>query len=136
MRKYKLWVWIVILMLLILSGCNKPAGNEVSLGQEFTLSVGQSVMVAGENLSIKFIDVTSDSRCPKGATCIWEGEVSALIEITSSGSTYRKVLTQPGSSSSTKTSFTNYEIMFDIQPYPELNKEIDRKDYRLELVIN
>ena len=40
--------------------------NEVSLDHEFSLSPGQSTMIAGENLAIKFIEVISDGRCPKG----------------------------------------------------------------------
>ena len=38
--------------------------NEVNLDQEFSLSPGQSTMIKGENLVIKFIEVISDGRCP------------------------------------------------------------------------
>jgi hypothetical protein len=40
--------------------------NEVNLDQEFSLSPGQSTMIKGENLVIKFIEVISDGRCPRG----------------------------------------------------------------------
>ena len=84
--------------------------NEVNLDQEFSLSLGQSIMIAGENLAIKFIEVISESS-------------------------YRKVLTQPGLSGPSKTSFTNYEITFDLRPYPEVSKAPDKKGYHLRLVI-
>jgi hypothetical protein len=42
--------------------------NEVKLGQEFTLSIGQNAAITGENLTIKFAEVISDSRCPQGVT--------------------------------------------------------------------
>ena len=118
-------------------GCGKKIPNEVeaSLGQEFTLSIGQSASLSGENLTIKFVKVISDSRCPTGATCIWAGEASSLIKITSSESAFSKVLTQSGSSQS-KTSFAGYEITFDLQPYPELGKETKEKDYHLHLSIS
>ena len=110
--------------------------NEVNLDQEFSLSLGQSIMIAGENLVIKFIEVISDGRCPGGAICIWPGEASCLTEITThSESSYRKVLTQPGRSGPSKTSFANYEITFDLQPYPEVSKAPDKKGYHLRLVI-
>ena len=110
--------------------------NEVNLDQEFSLSLGQSIMIAGENLAIKFIEVISDGRCPRGTICIWPGEANCLIEITThSESSYRKVLTQPGLSGPSKTSFTNYEITFDLQPYPEVSKAPDKKGYHLRLVI-
>ena len=102
--------------------------NKAALEQEFSLSLGQSIVIAGENLVIKFIKVISDGRCPKGAICIWPGETNCLIEITThSESSYRKVLTQPGLSTLSKTSFANYKITFDLQPYPELGKAQDKK---------
>ena len=136
MLKYPILIWIAISLLLVLSGCAKPAGKEVNLDKEFTLSVGQIAAVVGENLTIKFVEVISDSRCPKGATCIWAGEVNCLVEITKSQSTNTKVLTQPGLSTPSKTSFTDYEITFDVEPYPELGKEINKKDYHLQLIIS
>ena len=115
----------------------KYAANEVNLDQEFSLTLGQNIMIAGENLAIKFIEIISDGRCPKGAICIWPGEANCLTEITTRPeSIYLKVLTQPGPSKTSKTSFANYEITFDLQPYPELGKAIDKKDYHLRLVIS
>jgi hypothetical protein len=111
--------------------------NEVNLDQEFSLSLGQSIMIAGESLVIKFIEVISDGRCPRGAICIWPGEANCLTEITTRPeSIYLKVLTQPGPSKTSKTSFANYEITFNLQPYPEGGKAVDKKDYHLRLVIS
>lgn len=136
MRKYVLGLSVAILVLIPLSGCTKPVVDEVSLDKEFTISVGQSVSVKGEDLTITFVEVVSDSRCPTGATCIWAGEASSLIEITDSASTYRKVLTEPGSSSPTKADFTGYEVMFNLLPYPVLGKETKAKDYLLKLIVS
>jgi len=136
MRKYVLWVWTIVSVLLVLPGCAKPTGIEVDLGKEFTLSIGQSAAVAGEDLSVKFVEVVSDSRCPQGATCIWAGEASCLIEVTSSGSTYRKLLTQSGNSGPSQTDFLKYEITFDLEPYPQVGRETKEGDYRLQLVFN
>jgi hypothetical protein len=113
------------------------AASEVNLDQEFSLSLGQSIMIAGEGLVIKFIEVISDGRCPRGAICIWPGEANCLTEITTRlESIYLKVLTQPGPSKTSKTSFANYEITFDLRPYPEVGKAVDKKDYHLRLVIS
>ena len=146
MKDSKFRFFVVLVALLVFSvGCTSSVTttttpgtiiNQVALGQEFALSIGQSAAVAGESLSIKFIQVISDSRCPKGAVCIWAGEASCLIEITSSETKYSKVLTQPGPSSPAKTNFADYDITFDLQPYPEVGKEIDKKDYLLQLVIS
>jgi len=131
-----MWLLIAVSVLVPLSGCTQPAVDEVNLDTEFTLAVGQTATVAGENLSTKFVEVVSDSRCPKGATCIWAGEASCLIELTASDATLSKVLTQPGPSSPSTATVAGYDIAFDILPYPELGKQIAAKDYRLQMVVS
>jgi hypothetical protein len=101
------------------------------------LSPEQSATIIGENLVIKFVEVISDGRCPRGAICIWPGEAYCLTEITTlPESIYLKMLTQPGPFKTAKTSFANYEITFDLQPYPEFGKAVDKKGYHLHLVIS
>jgi hypothetical protein len=132
MRRHLLWV--LPLILVILSGCaGQPSELKVGLSQKFALAIGQSAAITEEGLKIKFIEVIGDSRCPQGVQCIWAGEASSLIEITYSGSTYRKVLTQLGASGPALNDFGMYKITFDLQPYPEAGQEIKDKDYRLEL---
>jgi hypothetical protein len=137
-------VTAVILSVLMLSACSTdssststPTPDEFSLGQEFSLSVGQMAAVTGENLAIKFIEVTSDSRCPRDVTCIWAGEVSCLIEVTKGSlAPYKLVLTQPGLTDQTATqNFDGYEIMFRVDPYPAAGKPITKDEYRLVMTI-
>jgi hypothetical protein len=47
----------------------------------FTLGVGQKAS-AGP-LTLKLLQITSDSRCPQAAVCIWAGEVTAQVELIS-----------------------------------------------------
>jgi len=114
-----------------------PSPDEVSLGLEFTLSVGQNAAVKGENLTIKFIEVTSDSRCPRNVTCIWAGEVSCLIEVTKGTlDSYRLVLTQPGLTDQTASQdFDGYEIAFRVEPYPVAGKQIAQDEYRVVMTV-
>jgi hypothetical protein len=129
------WLAIAVSVLLAVSGCSKSEVVQVDPGTEFSLSVGQVGVLTGEDIQIEFVEVISDSRCPTGATCIWAGEASCLIEITDDASTYSKVLTQPGHSTPSTTDYAEYEIAYDILPYPELGKEIETKEYRLQLTI-
>ena len=123
-------------ILLMSEGCASQTGGSARPGQEFNLEAGQSASIVGENLKIRFIEVTNDSRCPQGATCIWAGEAGCLVEITDSESSLSRTLVQPGFSRPAKTDFKEYEITFDLQPYPEVGKERQIKDYRLHLAIS
>ena len=115
------------------SGCNHSTEK---LGVEFSLNIGQSTSVEGENLQIKFLGIIGDSRCPKGATCVWQGEVSCAVEITYHESLHNVVLTQPGLTDkpSSKT-FKEYEITFQVEPYPEVTKTISKNEYQLILTV-
>ncbi len=136
MNRCVVWLSIAVSVLVPLSGCTQPAVDEVSLDTEFTLAVGQTATVAGEDLSIEFVEVVSDSRCPKGATCVWAGEASCLVDITTRGSTDRVTLTQPGLSSPSTATVAGYDIAFDVLPYPELGTQTDAHDYRLALTVS
>jgi hypothetical protein len=135
MRKHMLWV--LPLVILILSGCaGQSSGLKAGLGEKFTLAIGQNATITGEDLNIRFVEVVADSRCAQGVQCIWAGEASSHIEITYSGVTYQKILTQPGASEPPQADFAAYEITFDLQPYPQAGEQIKDKDYRLELQVD
>ena len=53
----------------------------VSIGDEFTLALGQTVVIAGKNVSIQFRKVIEDARCPMNARCVWEGNAKIALHI-------------------------------------------------------
>jgi hypothetical protein len=44
-----------------------------------TLRVGDQKKVTDEKLKIRFAEVVEDSRCPKGANCVWAGNAKMKI---------------------------------------------------------
>ncbi|MFC1864286.1 hypothetical protein ACFLYG_00445 [Chloroflexota bacterium] len=121
-------------MLFVVAACNS---DTVSLGQEFSLRIGESASIRGEELQVRFLEVTEDSRCPTGVVCIWEGRVSGLLEITYRESLHRVELTEPGLTSwPPGNSFKEYMIAYHVEPYPQAGTEIAAEDYRLFLRIS
>ena len=93
-------------------------------------------MITGEDLVIKFVEVSEDSRCPKGVTCVWEGRVTALVEISTDGSSQQLELTEPGlTDAPARETFKVYEITYKVGPYPEVGKEISADEYRLLITV-
>ena len=127
----------VLLLLLLLAACGGEAGEvKANLGQEFSLSIGQTASIQDEALKLKFLEVISDSRCPKDVTCVWQGQASCLVEITYSELLHKVTLIQPGlSEEPSQIDFNDYLIKFNLTPYPEAGKEIKKNDYRLRLVV-
>lgn len=136
MRKY---VFLLILMVLSLAigGCTSSSQElKAQLDKEFSLQIGQTALLAGENARITFKEVITDSRCPTGVTCIWAGQVSCLTEVTKDGTTNELVLTLPGSSDPATESFNGYKVAFNVTPYPEAGKQIAQDEYRLALTVS
>jgi len=133
----RIFILFVTFMLVFSFGCTSQT-NEIraDLGQEFNLHIGQTAFIEDEQIKFKFVEVVADSRCAKGATCIWQGEITCTVEITYLESLHRKTLTQPGlTEEPSRDAFKEYIITFNVQPYPELEKEIKTNEYRLQLVI-
>ena len=97
MSKYVLYTLAILSLILLLSGCSgRPSELKASPGQEFSLSIGQSALITGENIQIKFEEIVEDSRCPKDVTCVWAGRVSCIVRLTDGESSDEMVLTEPG----------------------------------------
>jgi len=130
-------ILISLLILTILSGCQGSDGTvKATLDKEFSLAPGQTTMLTGEPLTVQFIEVQEDSRCPKGAMCIWQGRVSAVLQVSDGSDSTKMVLTEPGlSDQHGRGTYKQYEFTSHVQPYPELVKQIDKEDYRILLTI-
>ena len=137
MSKLRFTLLAVLLMLLFLAACGGKAGEvKTDLGQEFSLSIGQTASIQSEQLKIKFLEVVNDSRCPGRVMCFWQGQASCLVEITYLESLNKVTLTQPGlTEEPSRLDFNDYVIQFNLTPYPEAGKVIKNSDYRLQVVI-
>ncbi len=138
MQKYSLYLLVSLIIVLSLSSCVGGIGEaKARLGEQFIMPVGQSVVIIGEDLGIKFVEVSEDNRCPKGASCVWAGRVTALIEISTDGSSQQLELTEPGLTDAPAwDTFKEYELIYKVEPYPEAGKEISSDEYRLLITVS
>jgi len=71
---------IGILTVLLSPSCDK---GEINYNSDIKLYKNQPVKVGGaENIFLEATEIT-DSRCPKDAVCVWEGNAMATIRISS-----------------------------------------------------
>lgn len=126
-----------LLILITAVGCQNSEGRiRASINNEFSLAIGQIAELKGEQITLQFEGIQEDSRCPKGATCIWQGRVSSILQISDNGLSSKIVLTEPGLSDQYgKSTYKQYEFTSHVQPYPELGKKILSEDYRLFLTV-
>lgn len=107
----------------------------VHLDQSFALHAGASARVASEKLEIRFEAVASDSRCPKGAQCIVEGD--AIVRITvkkaSARTSYELHTSERAAQEASHDGLTIRLLRLD--PYPVEGKALDRRDYEATLQV-
>jgi len=69
---------------LLAVACVEPS-TEVPLDQDFELSLGQTVAIAGTAHRVTFEAVSEDSRCPTDAVCVWAGNARVSLRVTAAG---------------------------------------------------
>ena len=75
----------LLVMSLLLAACDtsmEPSRKPIvhaALNVPFTLDAGQSAILDDEELSVTFVRVLEDSRCPIDATCIYAGDATMSI---------------------------------------------------------
>lgn len=110
--------------------------NEVvnTLAESDSMKLGEELLL--EDISIKFIKVISDSRCPESVTCIWEGEAEVLLGINFNQAYFEKQVVVKGSTSEVLEMGNLQLSLLYLDPYPVTPKKINPKDYSLGLQLN
>lgn len=146
-------LFYVLLVALISIGCHQvsttvPAfsnsnrvdnSSMVRVGNEFDLGVNQVANFDSENLIVKFVGIESDSRCPTGSRCFWQGQVKATVSMEQSGENLGEftLIKAVGQSSLAIATVAGYEIkLLDVSPYPRQNSKPDVADYVVTLTIS
>ncbi len=140
MKRCLVIIGLIIILLLpsVSLSCSTASTTDThiqaALGEEFILPLGQTVDLTGEDLWLKFVSVTSDSRCPTGVECIWAGEANCRMEIQMGETHSWPTFIQSGSSVS-EYGFQRYIFTFKLMPYPEAGNEIQDSEYYLMITI-
>lgn len=112
---------------------------KVKLNQEFRLKVNQIAFIESENIKIKFLDGTEDSRCPSGVVCFWEGQVVVSVNIIKDAQEMDFNLTlrpRIGEGDLAVKDFDGYSIkLVNVEPYPESGVEIKPSEYIASFII-
>ena len=100
------------------------------------MSIGQQVIIRGEDLRLEFRDISEDSRCPANVNCIQAGQAVCDIVLTHGDSFSTVTLVQPGLTDKYAIETVNgYILSFNVTPYPQDEQPIPSGLYRLHLVV-
>ena len=112
-----------------------PAQPSRPLGQPFELRTGASATV-GDDLTVTFDRVRSDSRCPLDALCVQAGEavIALTLSQSSSARAERELRTTPATS---EASYQSFRVkLVALAPYPKSTEQIRPEDYVATLTVD
>lgn len=90
--------------------------------ETLTLRKGAQKTVAHGKLTVKFISVVEDSRCPANAKCVWAGNAKVRISVRS-GRRAAKTFELNSTLSPKSVAYDGYEIAFvELNPIPGIDK--------------
>lgn len=106
----------------------------------YKLQFGKTLSI--NDVTVQFVEVVSDSRCPKNVNCVWAGEVAVLVNVFKNGEEIKQKKLVFGSNKTEQNQFPNLyksEALniscYSVLPYPVYGKTIDIEDYYLQLEV-
>ena len=125
-------IFIIIPLLFFLTSCSdETLTDSFELNKIQTFIPGITYLLENTKTTFRISDV-NDSRCPKGATCIWAGMTQIDLVFRSLATDTLRLNTMDNQSDT----IGNYIFqLMKVEPYPELDKEIKLDDYRITLKI-
>jgi hypothetical protein len=122
-----------ILLLIFCLGAFQSA--QAAPAQQVTLQVGKQTSLFNRDLTVQFVSVLNDSRCPKDVQCISAGNAKIRIKVRKNFGPWRTFDVNLYGNNS-EISFRNYRIDFtDLKPDLRSNVRINRFQYRATLKI-
>jgi hypothetical protein len=131
-------VFTLLSCLLVATACDEPspAGPAVPLSERFVLAPGGTAAIAKAGISVQFVVVSGDSRCPADVFCIQGGDAIVEVRVLDGGAT---ALYQLHTGDKQRASAAHRDLrieLLDVQPYPFSARPIDASDYRVTLVVS
>ncbi|MHA1966513.1 MAG: hypothetical protein ACW964_01800 [Candidatus Hodarchaeales archaeon] len=109
--------------------------NFAQIDTEISLYIGETVIINDHGITLKFVDVLDDSRCPSDVECFWEGTVSLIINIQYNSQNLGNYILN--SSNLHKASFMGYFVRLKVlEPYPISTEIIPKSSYHATFLVN
>ena len=125
---------LLVLCVVTALACDESqTGPTVALDREFELAPGGSAVIDEASLTVRFNNVSSDSRCPGDVVCVQAGNAVVRIAVISGGQTREYELHTTPSRQSVRDGEVTITLV-ELQPYPFTSRPpILPEDYRATL---
>lgn len=104
--------------------------------QEQKVQINKQKKFSRSSLSVKFVELVEDSRCPKDVDCVWAGNARIKIEVKRSGS--QKEIIELNTNINDKSARYDGLLieLVDLTPKPASNVRINRNGYVATIAVS
>ncbi len=120
------------------AGCASSSAQTIraGIGETFELHVGRSATVDAAALEVGFEAVSTDSRCAKGDTCVWEGNAIVRLWLERRGGKRETIELHTASKGPGSVTFNGHGISLKgLNPIPVSGRTISPSDYIVTLIV-
>ena len=123
--------FVAMLCRLAVTSCNATGPTSSGpINQELVLAPGQSAPITAAGITLRFLGVPTDSRCPADVMCVLPGSASVDIQVTSFASAQISfVRFETGNLKPFQIGPLTLELL-QLAPYPFGVQPINPADYR------
>ena len=125
--------WVMLAAALLVAGCQSVSGPTASFSREASIPIGRSVSIV-EDVEVRFVEVTGDSRCPADALCIQGGDAIVKLQVVVDGR-QRDVELHTGNTRPVSTQGLTIELL-QLMPYPFSSRPIQPNDYEATIRVS
>lgn len=114
---------------------DEPAGPKP--GESFTLGIGERATLDAVHISVRFLAVSEDSRCPLQAQCVWAGDGAVVLEVApaDADAAEHTLHTNPESGPGAVV-LAGYDLtLLGLGPYPDTPGAIGPDEYTATLAL-
>lgn len=102
---------------------------------EMTIKFGEDKKVCEAEISVAFVEMVVDSRCPIGVECIQAGNAVIRLKLTQ-GNGEHQTFTLETAKEDEKFDFDGYEIsLISVDPYPKADTAVTKEAYSVRISV-
>ena len=125
---------IFMIMLFVVSGFAQTKSKNVKLSKEFALTASQRATVTSNKITVEFVKVLEDSRCPVGVDCVWAG--NAKLEVRISKGKISKTFEMNTALDPKTITFQGYKIeLVNLNPAPTPDTDVTQRKYTASFIV-
>lgn len=126
-------IFLTILLTFVFGGFVSATAQTT---QQVKVLINKQKVVTKDKLTVKFVSLLEDSRCPTDSNCIWAGNAKIKIQV-GKGRAAPKTFEVNTNLDPQAISFAGYEIkLVNLTPRPASNIRINRNGYTATFTVS